>query len=510
MGYKEIEIKVPVNTTDKELQEIIGRSIHIKVFSSQILKKSLDARHKNNIAWLFRIGVLSDEIKDGIKSEYQTLKPEFKKRDESVLIVGSGPAGIFSAIFLALSGYKVTIIEQGGNVETRKASIAKFENSRNFDPMNNYSFGEGGAGTFSDGKLTSRTKNINPERNFIYELFIKSGAPAEIHYMTHPHIGSDNLFKITQTLRNKFIELGGTCLFNTKLVDIKVKDNGVTSVQTTTGTIEADYFIFATGLASYETYKMLINRGIPYHLKNFAIGFRAEHQQEIINRAQWGVDIIPGIKAAEYRLTKQCSNDTGVYSFCMCPGGIVVPSTAYAHTNIVNGMSLFGRNNKWANAAIVSTVNLEKLLGRNVTVTEALDWVEKLEANFYQYAKGFDAPACSIKNFLSGKNIGKLPESSYPFNLVDADFTELLPGKLINSLKEGLNDFCKKMIGYDTGIILGLESKTSSQVQVERDPQKLNTVYENLYIVGEGSGWAGGIISSAADGLKAAQRIASL
>lgn len=508
MGYKEIDIKVPVVCGEKELERIISQNSKIRKFTYQILKKSLDARQKRKIVWLYRVGIVSDEIKEGHKPIEDTLKPTYKDRKSNVIIIGSGPAGIFSAIYLCLSGFKVTIVEQGSNVETRKKAIDNFEKQRIFDASNNYSFGEGGAGTFSDGKLTSRTKTINKERNFIYDQLIQAGAPNEIYYMTHPHLGSDNLYRITQKIRYKLQELNCSYIFDNQFIDFKTKENRLSSIMTTQGIIDGDYFIFALGLASYETYRMLIKRGIPYHLKNFALGFRAEHNQEIINHAQWGVSRIPGVKAAEYRLTAQCSDEIGVYSFCMCPGGIVVPATSYAQTNIVNGMSNYNRDNRWANAAVVSTVNLEKLLNKKISPLEAIDWLESLESLYYQYVNGYDAPASLISDFLSGKPTGKLPLSSYPFNLVEADFRELLPQKLIKSLKDGLAQFCSKMKGYESGIILGLESKTSSQLQVDRDPINLNTKYENLYIVGEGSGWAGGIISSAADGLKAAQRIA--
>jgi uncharacterized FAD-dependent dehydrogenase len=252
---------------------------------------------------------------------------------------------------------------------------------------------------------------------------------------------------------------------------------------------------------------MLIHNNINFRTKNFALGFRAEHQQEIINMAQWGVPNIPGMKAAEYRLTSRCDDNSDVYSFCMCPGGMVVPATAYSHTNIVNGMSNYQRDNRWANAAVVASLNLEKYLNKLVPAIEALDWLEQLESKFFQFSGGYDAPATWISHFLNGKKKSKLPQSSYPFKLIEADFSDLLPEGLINPLKKGLKDFCEKLKGYETGIILGLESKSSSPIQVERDPEKLTAGYSNLYIVGEGSGWAGGIISSAADGLKAAQKI---
>jgi uncharacterized FAD-dependent dehydrogenase len=509
MGYKEIDIKVPIHITDKELKQFIGRKAQVKIFTYQIIKKSLDARQKNNIFWLFRFGIVSDEIRSGEKPEIPALVAEFKKRAEHILVVGSGPAGIFSALYLSLCGFKVTIVERGSKVEIRKEAIDTFEKTEIFNASNNYAFGEGGAGTFSDGKLTSRTKGISLERNFIFNQFIESGAPVEIFYMTHPHLGSDNLYRITQNIRKKLESSGCTFLCDTLLTDLIISEDKVTSAITSKGSIEADYFIIATGHSAFETYRMLIKRGVPFHIKNFALGFRAEHYQEIINIAQWGVPNIRGVKAAEYRLTSQTSDNSGVYSFCMCPGGIVVPATAYSHTNVVNGMSNYQRNNKWANAAVVASVNLQKLLEHEVSALEALDWLEKIESLFYQFSGNYNAPACLISNFLSGKNSGQLPSSSYPFKLIETDFKDLLPPKIIKPLKEGLQDFCLKLKGYETGIILGLESKTSSPVQIDRDPDKMNSKYANLYIAGEGSGWAGGIISSASDGLKIARQISN-
>ena len=507
MGYKEFDIKIPVDIRDSDLDQIIGRNAHIKNFSYTIVKKSLDARKKNKICWQYRVGLTSEEIKSGEKPKIPTLTADYKKRTERALIVGTGPAGVFSALLLAQSGIKVTIIERGGKVEQRKESIDYFEKTGTFNAANNYSFGEGGAGTFSDGKLTSRTKSINRERNFIFEQFIEAGARDEIFYTAHPHLGSDNLYRITQNFRHKLEDLGCNILFNTIFEGLKINKNKVLSAVTSAGNIDADFFILATGHSAFETFRMLIHNNINFHIKNFALGFRAEHQQEIINMAQWGVPHIPGVKAAEYRLTSQGDDSSNVYSFCMCPGGKVVPAAAYSHTNIVNGMSNYQRDNRWANAAIVASLNLEKYLKRPVTATEALDWLEQLETKFFQFSGGYDAPAICISQFLNGKKLNSLPQSSYPFKLIESDFSDLLPTGLIDPLKNGLKDFCQKLKGYETGIILGLESKSSSPIQVERDPQKLTAGYSNLYVVGEGSGWAGGIISSAADGLKAAQKI---
>jgi uncharacterized FAD-dependent dehydrogenase len=507
MGYKELDLRISVFTQHQELKKLISKKTGIKNFEYRIIKKSLDARNKKNICWEYRIGINSIEIKGGTTPEILSIQPEYKKRKEQIIITGSGPAGVFSALFLSLSGFKVTLLERGGEVEQRKRSLQKFEQSGPFDPANNYAFGEGGAGTFSDGKLTSRTKNISLERNFIYQQFIEAGAPEEIFYMTHPHLGSDNLYRITQNFRKKLIELGCTILFNTSLDDLRVKGTKIVAAETAKGVLPADKFIVATGHSAYETYRMLLNKGVSFVPKNFALGFRAEHEQAIINKAQWGVNQIPGIKAAEYRLTAQVSDNTPVYSFCMCPGGKVVPSTAYKHTNIVNGMSNYSRNSRWANAAVVAGINLEKLFKRPVTALETLDWLEKLETSFYNFSGSYKAPASTITSFLAGKLYEKLPESSYPLALAEADFRDFLPEEVIVPLQEGLGSFCSRLKGYETGIILGLESKTSAPIQVERHPHKLNATFDNLYIAGEGSGWAGGIISSAADGLKVAQQI---
>jgi uncharacterized FAD-dependent dehydrogenase len=338
MGYKEIDVKISVFASTDELRKVIGKTLRITNFTFHILKKSLDARKRNNISWQYIVGINSEELHGGTPAESPGLNPIYKKRDKHVAIVGSGPAGTFSAILLALSGFRVTLIERGSNVEARKKAIHAFESKGVFGDDNNYAFGEGGAGTFSDGKLTSRTKGINRERNFIYDQFIQAGAPEEIRYMTHPHLGTDNLFLITRNFRTRLIELGCSLYFDRKLEDLRIKNNRILALITSDGIIEADHFILAIGHSAYETYRMLIGHNIPFQTKNFAIGFRAEHVQEIINLAQWGTTKLPGIHSAEYRLTADTTDHTPVYSFCMCPGGKVVPATAYKHTNIVNGM----------------------------------------------------------------------------------------------------------------------------------------------------------------------------
>jgi uncharacterized FAD-dependent dehydrogenase len=291
---------------------------------------------------------------------------------------------------------------------------------------------------------------------------------------------------------------------------MEVADRLVHEAVTKSGRIEADYFIVAPGHSAYETYRMLIKKGVTFRTKPFAIGCRVEHRQELINMAQWGRKSLPGVKAAEYRLTSTGDGNLPVYTFCMCPGGSIVPATAYINTNIVNGMSRYKRNGKFANAACVAGISLARLLGREIEPLEALDWLGSLEESFYRYSEGYGAPFCSIQNFINRKMPTGTIESSYPFGLKPTPLWDLLPDAVSNSIAEGLKDFSKKIKGFETGHILGLESKTSSPIQVLRETTGLCQGFDNLYMVGEGSGYAGGIISSGSDGIRAAMNIIEL
>jgi len=509
MGFKHITIKQPTGYNAERLRKKIERLLNVTDFTYQIENKSLDARKKNNIHWQLRVLVNSPEFGgDELENKPGLIIP-YKKRNEKAVVVGTGPAGFFAAFVLQKAGFHTTLIDRGTAVKKRDAGIRNFEERGKFDPQSNYAFGEGGAGTFSDGKLTSRSKRISLEKEFILSQYVKAGAPEEIEYMAHPHLGSDNLKLIVNSLSQQFQEIGGTVLFETMLEDLKVVDGKVTQAITCSGSLEADYFLIASGHSAFETYRMLMHRGVKFHTKNFAIGSRMEHPQELINMAQWGKPSIMGVKAAEYRLTSKGDGKQQIYTFCMCPGGVLVPATAYEHTNIVNGMSQYQRDAKFANAACVSNLNLNKLLGSEVSAPEALDWLEKLEESFFNYSSSYKVPFCSIKDFILKKESAKNIETSYPFGVVPAPLWELLPASVSNAMRNGLKDFSRKIKGFETGNIMGLESKTSAAIQVERDENRLCSGFTNLYIVGEGSGYAGGIISSAADGVKAAIGIAN-
>ena len=504
MGIKTISLKLPTDFTNEILEQRIAKTLNLKNFTFNIESKSLDARNKKNIFWLVKVLVDSPEIKGNDAPEQEELHIPFKKRNKKIVVVGSGPAGFFNAFVLQKAGFDVTLIERGSEVKQRGADILHFERTGEFNAQNNYAFGEGGAGTFSDGKLTSRSKHISKEKHFILKSYVEAGAPAEIVYMAHPHLGTDNLRKIVKNLREAFENLGGTFMFETLLEDIVVINGRIKEVQTSKGTLQADALFIAPGHSAMETFRMLIRRGVPFRTKNFAIGSRMEHKQETINRVQWGWPTLPGIKAAEYRLTSPADGIHQVFSFCMCPGGTVVPATAYANNNIVNGMSYYKRNGQFANAACVAGLHPDELAGKTVSPVEAIELLQKFEEKFYDFSAGYAAPVCSIQGFLNMKEKASNFESSYPLGLKAAPLWELLPKAVVPSMQAGLQDFIRKMNGFQDGNLLGFESKTSAPIQVIREKNGLCEGFENLYIIGEGSGYAGGIVSSAADGIRAA------
>lgn len=507
MGFRFFDIRMFPGFNEEDLREKIFRATGTGDFTFFIENQSLDARNKNHIFWQMRIGVTSGKIKTNEPPQLEKLVIPYRKRNEKVIVTGCGPSGFFAAYVLLLGGFDVTIIEQGNDAITRSKDITLFEKSGKLNESSNYAFGEGGAGTFSDGKLTSRTKTISKEKHFIFDTYIEAGAPPEIAYLSKPHLGSDNLLKMVVKLRKMFENKGGRVLFGTEAIALKTIKNKVLAVETTKGTLDADHFIFSAGHSAYRTFEMLIRGGVPFTTKAFAIGARAEHPQEIINHSQWGRTSIPGINSAEYKLTFNDSGFLPVYSFCMCPGGKVVPAAPYEGLNIVNGMSRYKRDSGVANAGIVAAIHPDRLAGKTVDALGAIDTLRKLEYKFFELTGSFKAPACNISDFPEGKGSPLKMASSYPFGVTGFDFRTLLPPEVHASIGQALRQFSRKIKGYEKGIILGLESKTSSPVRAVRDESGKCPVFDNLFITGEGSGYAGGIVSSAADGIKAAMNI---
>lgn len=507
MGFTEITLQLPTDYTEDALKAAIASKLGLSDCTFQIEGKSLDARKKSNIHWLIRAAVFSDELPGELPATPAGLEIPYKKRNKKAVVVGSGPAGFFAALVLQKAGFATTIVERGCDVAKRATAIRRFESNGTFTPEANYAFGEGGAGTFSDGKLTARTKKIEREKRFILESYIRAGAPEEIAYLAHPHLGTDNLRHIVLNLRREFEFLGGEILFETALQDLQLKNTTVCSARTAKGDLETDLLLIAPGHSAYETYRMLMAKGVQFRTKNFAIGCRVEHPQELINRAQWGQPNLPGVKAAEYRLTAKTDSGHPVFTFCMCPGGMVVPATAYAEANIVNGMSKYQRSGRFANAACVVGINLSDLLKREVEPQEALDWLARLEQRFYTFSDSYQAPFARIADFLAGKITSQAVDTSYPLGLTAAPLWEMLPQQVSESLATGLHTFSRKLKGFETGTILGLESKTSAPLQALRDEHRRCPGFANLYMAGEGAGWSGGIISSGVDGIRTAMAI---
>ncbi|RKY55901.1 MAG: FAD-dependent oxidoreductase, partial [Candidatus Neomarinimicrobiota bacterium] len=332
----------------------------------------------------------------------------------------------------------------------------------------------------------------------------KAGAPEEIMYLAHPHLGTDNLKIIVKNLREVFLTNGGTVRFDTQLTDIHIKNGQVTKVICNTGELDADHVLIAAGHSAYDTYRMLLKRGVLFHTKQFAIGHRIEHSRTLINLAQWGREELPGVKAAEYRLSAKTSAGLPVYTFCMCPGGQVVPAAAFPQKNIVNGMSYYQRNGQYSNAAVVAGISPDTLLGHTCTPEEILDWMDELEERFYNYSEDYSIPATRVADYTKKRRSGKQLESSYPLGLFTASLYNMIPEVVSKALIQGLKNFNGKLAGFDQGILMGLESKTSSPLQADRELNGQSRGIRNLYIIGEGSGYAGGIISSAADGIRCA------
>ncbi len=509
MGYKQIQVTLPTDYTEEQLNKAAQKATGTAEFTCHIEKKSLDARKKNNIHWLISAIVSSDVFTGESYAPPPPLAITREKRSAKIIVTGSGPAGFFAAHVLQMAGFDVTVLERGSEVEKRSGAIRELEKGGIFNPQNNYAFGEGGAGTFSDGKLTSRSKHISEERRFILSEYVKAGAPEEILYMAYPHVGTDHLKKIVFNLRQAFLDNGGTLFFDTQLTDMAVKEGRVTKVVTNRGELEADRLVMATGHSAYETYRMLMRRGVQFRTKNFAIGHRIEHPQPLINKAQWGKEKLPGVKAAEYRLSTKTPSGVPVYTFCMCPGGNVVPSAAYEQRSVVNGMSYYMRDGDYANAGVVAGVHPDMLLGHESSPEEILDWMDDLEEHFFAFSDSLVVPAARAMSYMKRHRTGDLPSGSYPLGMQPASLFDMVPPGVGRAIAEALKDFGRKINGFETGVLMGLESKTSSPIQVLREKDGLCAGFENLYFAGEGSGYAGGIISSAADGVKCAMAICS-
>lgn len=490
--------------------------------SFKILRESIDARKKNSIKFNYSVLVECDnELKITVHADDKDIKTEetnfnrnfdfgSQKLRHRPVIVGMGPAGMFAGLLLAENGYKPLIIERGEDVDKRTDTVQRFWNEGKLDTESNVQFGEGGAGAFSDGKLTTRIKD--PRCDFVIQKFVDFGAPEEIIYSGKPHIGTDILKGVVKNIRKRIIDLGSEIRFESKMENIISKDCNIKALCVNGEEIPCEALILAIGHSSRDTYEMLYKNNITMAAKPFAVGVRIEHSQRMIDESQYGRFAgHPRLKAADYRLTYTSkTSGRAVYSFCMCPGGRVVAAASENKRLVTNGMSYYKRDMENANSAIVVSVGENDFDGE--TPLKGMQFQRKYEEMAYELGGGgYIAPIQLAGDFLNdeaSKKIGSVIPSYKP-GYEFRDLRECLPACIMGSLKEGIINFDRKIKGFAShdAVLTGIETRTSSPVRIKRDDTLQSVSLRGLYPAGEGAGYAGGIISAAVDGLKAAENI---
>ncbi len=530
---KEIEVTFnAVNAPDNnKLLAAVARKAGLKVeqiTSHEVVKRSLDARGRD-VLYRYRVNITSGDeplLEKFSIPEYRNVASNFA--DDTVIVVGAGPAGLFAALSLLQSGKKPIILERGKDVHQRKFDMAKLSRQGVVNPNSNYCFGEGGAGTFSDGKLYTRSNKRGDIRKVLHQ-FVKFGADPNILIESHAHIGSDKLPRIIENIRNCIIEHGGEVHFNTHAVDFEYKDGvwnvlccnseeevaAQNGVEKGSGKLELRSFsapnvILATGHSARDVYELFHKKNWAIEAKGFALGVRAEHPQKLINEIQYRGKYHPKLPAAEYSLVCQIDG-RGAFSFCMCPGGILVPSATSQGEAVLNGMSNSMRNSKWANAGIVVSVEPDDVPEYSkYGPLQLLRFQQDVERRMFDYTGSIKAPAQRMDDFVNGRISKSLPKTSYVPGAVSAPLHELLPPFVADRLRKAFGEFNKKMRGYYTSsaLLLAVESRTSSPVRIPRNPETLQHIsLAGIYPCGEGAGYAGGIVSSALDGINVAEAI---
>ncbi len=503
------QIHVPITNTlsKKHIADKIKAPVN-DIESFEIEKESLDAR-KNELHYSYTVFAKvknenrytkNRDVTIAEKERYHSPLP--LHTEERPVVAGFGPSGMFAALLLAECGLRPIVIERGKCVEERTKDIKSFFTEGKLLEESNIQYGEGGAGTFSDGKLTTRIKNIRIQK--VMEEFIEAGAAEEIAWQHRPHLGTDQLRDIVRNIRNKIISLGGEIHFETKLTSIIIENNTVVGVETNHSTIQTNYVLLCAGHSAYNTYQELFKQGLTMIQKDFAAGVRVEHPQELINHNQYG-KYAKYLPPASYSLTHHASNGRGVYSFCMCPGGQVIPASTQQHALAVNGMSYHARDGKNANSAI-----LVQIPAKDFDQGHPLDgFIYQKELEEKAYRENFYAPSSNIKDYLNHEISQKLTiESSYPRKTILEDMHALFSSEVNLAMSEGFQSFDKKIPGFiDQGIMVGMESRSSSPIRIPRDENGCSISIHGLYPCGEGAGYAGGIVSSAVDGIKQAENV---
>jgi uncharacterized FAD-dependent dehydrogenase len=509
-------VKVPWNTDEEDLIKAALKNAGLKkgdIKSTHIYKISVDARKRDSIKKVASVVVdFHDKrveetlISKGFKAfEITSYNPILRGPKRAIIIAGFGPAGMFAGLTLSENGYNPIILERGGEMNDRIAAVESFWSDGILNPESNVQFGEGGAGTFSDGKLTTR---INDSRvRYIIETLVKYGAPSEILRSAKPHIGTDRLREVVTNIRKAIIKNGGEVRFNSKLTGINTSLGQIKSVVVNDEyELPCNALIAAIGHSAHDTVKMLMQSGVDIESKPFSVGMRVEHSQEALNDALYGDSTkYKNLPVGEYQLSKHFENHT-VYSFCMCPGGVVVPSSSDCETIVTNGMSYYARDGENANSAVCVSVSPEDF-GNNPL--DGMEFIKKIENRAYRKDRPYSAPGTSVKGFLAGKaSLSELSVNpTYSRGLYESNFCDIFPEFVIENLKSGIVSFSKQLSVFaDEGAVLTApETRTSSPVRVLRNENLYATGITNLFPCGEGAGYAGGIVSAAVDGIKCAQ-----
>lgn len=506
-------IRLPIGFTD--VKKYAADKLKIKidaVKNAEIVRLSVDARNKADI---FYNAALKAEVENEnrflrlkdveIYEPYVYPQPPVSRLSKRPVVVGSGPGGLFAALILAYGGAMPILIERGEDVDRRIKTVKEFTQKGILNPESNVQFGEGGAGTFSDGKLTTGTKDSRQKK--VIEEFILAGAPKEIAYLAKPHIGTDKLVTVVKNLRKKIISLGGEVRFSCALTDFHIENGRITGIETSKGYIETDNVILASGHSARDVFRLCFEKGVPMERKPFSVGVRIEHPQSLIQRAQYGNT--KGLPPADYKAAVHLKDGRGVYTFCMCPGGSVIAAASEENSVVTNGMSNFARDGKNANSALLVSVLPEDF--KNDDLFAGVKLQRKLERQaFYMGGGDYKAPVTLVGDFLKKQKTAALGsiEPTYPIGTVPSDLRKLFPEFIGESLAEGIVLIDRKIHGFNTSDapMTGVESRSSSPLRICRG-EDFQSEVKGLYPCGEGAGYAGGIMSAAVDGIRCAEAV---